>query len=80
MDPSNFHIKSVKVLQLSLKDKDVIVSDQRKTDLIELCENCIKITIEVDPDGLLDVGGEILKENCCCLMENICNNQKPFLV
>ena len=50
-----FHTRSVKDLQHFLKERGVIFSDQKKVDLVELCENCIKLNIEVDPDGLLDI-------------------------
>ena len=40
---ANFNIKSVKELQLFLKNQGAIFSDQRKVDLVELCENCIKL-------------------------------------
>ena len=42
MSSANFNTKSVKELQLCLKNRGVISSVQRKVDLVELCENCIK--------------------------------------
>ena len=54
MECGNFKGKSVKDLQQFLKERGVIFCDQRKADLVELCENCVKLNIEVDPDGLIE--------------------------
>ena len=40
----------------------MIFSDQKKVDLVELCKNCIKLNIEVDPDGLLEDRYEVPKD------------------
>ena len=57
-----FHTRSVKDLQHFLKERGMIFSDQNKVDLVELCENCIKLNIEVHPDGLLEDRDEVLKD------------------
>ena len=50
----NFWRKSVKELQKYLKDRGVIFSDMRKTELLEICQAAERLGIEVDPDGILE--------------------------
>jgi hypothetical protein len=52
---TNFFSNSVKVLQQYLSAKGVIIANQRKLDLVRLCEAAEAIGIEVDPDGLLEI-------------------------
>ena len=59
---TNFFSNSVKVLQQYLSARGVVIANQRKFDLVRLCEAAEDIGIEVDPDGLLEDREEILKE------------------
>ena len=49
---ADFNTNSIKEVQLFLKTQGVFFSDQRKIDVVELCESLIKHNTEVDPDGL----------------------------
>ena len=55
-----FFSNSVKVLQQYLRARGV--ANQRKLDLVRLCEAAEEIGIELDPDGLLEDREEILKK------------------
>ena len=61
MAVNNFTTKSMKELQRYLKDKEVVFSDIRKPELIDLCQQAEKLGIEVDPDGLLEDREEVLR-------------------
>ena len=62
MECHNFQSQSVKDLQQFLKARGVTFNDQRKADLVYLCEICVKLNIEIDPDGLIEDRAEILNK------------------
>ena len=62
---NNFENKNVSELQKFLKDRGVINSDQRKNELVELCNAANEKGIEVDPDGLLVNREEVIKKKTC---------------
>ena len=50
----DFSCSNVSFLQKFLRDRGVSVSNQRKGELVALCQAADRIGIEVDPDGLLE--------------------------
>ena len=47
---SDFHNRNVLSLKLFLQERGVVVSQQRKDDLINLCQRADELGIEIDPD------------------------------
>ena len=56
---TNIFSNFLKVLQQYLRARGVVISNQRKLDLVRLCEAAEEIGIEVDHDGLLEDREEI---------------------
>ena len=58
----NFASKSMCELQKFLKIGGVTFSNQKKADLVSLCEAAAILNIEIDPDGMIEDRAEILNE------------------
>ena len=53
---------TVKELQSFLVERRVVVGDKRKLELAELCEIAREINLQVDPDGLIEDGNDVIAE------------------
>ena len=52
--------KSVRELQLHLKDRGVTYANELKASLVQLCSDAESMGLEIDPDGLHEDRAEIL--------------------
>ena len=55
-----FSSRSVQELQNFLKLRGVLITGQRKLDLVRLCQAAQEISIEIDPDGFLEEREEVI--------------------
>jgi len=60
MMASSLTLRRVSEFQQFLRDRGVIVSGQRKSELAELCEIAKDIHLDFDPDGLFEDRQEII--------------------
>ena len=54
--------KSVRELQLHLKDRGVTYANELKASLVQLCSDAESMGLEIDPDGLHEDSRNINKE------------------
>lgn len=75
--------KSVRELQLYLKDRGVTYTNELKASLVQLCLDAESMGLEIDPDGLHEDRAEILAKKlvigdvtlqCPTLLTNYTNN------
>lgn len=75
--------KSVRELQLYLKDRGVTYTNELKASLVQLCSDAESMGLEIDPDGLHEDRAEILAKKlvigdvtlqCPTLLTNCTNN------
>ena len=78
-----WNTKSVRELQLYLKDWGVTYTNELKTSLVQLCSDAESMGLEIDPDGLHEDRAEILAKKliigdvtlqCPTLLTNYTNN------
>ena len=55
-----WNTKSVRELQLYLKDRGVTYTNELKTSLVQLCSDAESMGLEIDPDDLHEDRAEIL--------------------
>jgi hypothetical protein len=55
-----WNTKSVRELQLYLKDRGVTYTNELKASLVQLCSDAESMGLEIDPDGLHEDRAEIL--------------------
>lgn len=71
-----FPSKSVKELQHYLKERgELTFSNCKKIELIDLCNYAAHVNIEVDPDGLVEDGEEVLRTKLCVNGRTLVNPQ-----
>ena len=78
-----WNTKSVRELQLYLKDRGVTYTNELKASLVQLCSDAESMGLEIDPDGLHEDRAEILAKKlvigdvtlqCPTLLKNYTNN------
>ena len=56
----SFDNKNVKCLQEYLKDRDVVTTNKRNPELIDICQDAKRVDLQFDPDGIKDNRQEAL--------------------
>ena len=59
---NDFQNSSVKDLQKFLKERGVSCANRVKAGLLDLCNACLELGVEVDPDGLVEDRSEVIGE------------------
>ncbi|GFO12237.1 hypothetical protein PoB_003874200 [Plakobranchus ocellatus] len=59
---ANFDNKNVSWLKHFLQERGVVVAQQRKKDLTNLCQSADRLGIEIDPNGLLECKSATVKK------------------
>ena len=58
----SFDDKNVKYLQEYLKDRGVVTTNKRKSELIDMCRDAKRVDLQFDPDGIQDNRQEALSK------------------